>query len=152
MECADESSLFFEFSGDDHSTSLSPQPIDLLQLVGVHPWSDLLFVLVVVVGFCRLRKQGVGEDDHIFVVPLALVVIRPSGEGVCSSVGLPCYVVYLDGVVSKFDYFSRYPTTDLLWVSPVLQVEVIRIYLDLVGGSRKQRSRVSEGFYDRQEF
>jgi hypothetical protein len=50
MECADELSLPLESCSDDCSISLSPQSIDFLQLMGVYPGRDLLFVLVVLAG------------------------------------------------------------------------------------------------------
>jgi hypothetical protein len=50
MEHANELSLPLESCSDDYSISLSPQAIDFLQLVGIHPGYDLLFILIIIVG------------------------------------------------------------------------------------------------------
>jgi hypothetical protein len=61
-------------------------------------------------------------------------------------------VVYFDGIVGEFNYFSGHLAADFLWVSPVLQVEVIRVDLDFVGRSSGQGSQVSERLDNCQEF
>jgi hypothetical protein len=88
--------------------------------VGIYPGRDLLLVLVVIAGIRRSCKQGVGEDNYIFIVFLSLVVIRPPGECIRTSISLSCHVVYFDGIVGEFDYLPRYSTTNLLGVPPML--------------------------------
>ena len=49
-------------------------------------------------------------------------------------------------IVSKFKDFPGYPSTNLLGVPPILEVHMVREYLDLVWRPGEEGSPVAKGF------
>jgi hypothetical protein len=77
------------------------------------------------------------EDDHIRIVSFALVIAWSLGQHICSPIGTTLQMVNLDVIVCKFQYFPCYSPTDLLGVSPVLQIEVVQEHLNFMQRASK---------------
>ena len=85
------------------------------------------------------------KNSYCLVVILTLMVVWSSGQSICACVFLALNVMNLIIVFREFKYFPSDMAIYVLWGLPVLQVFVIGVDLNLVGGMCKQPPPVPEG-------
>ena len=74
------------------------------------------------------------EDSYGLVVVFTLMVVQLSGQGISMCIFLAFNIMNLIVVLGKFEYFPSDTTVDVLWGFPVLEVLVVRVDLNFVGG------------------
>ena len=98
-----------------------------------HTWFQYFFILVQLLrGKCSY-EQFVGEYCDVLVVSDSMIVVWPSGEGVCTAVVLSGSVLQLDIVFFKLKYLSCNTSANLLRLSPVREISVVGVDYDFVG-------------------
>src|ERR1700761_4534067 len=137
----------FEVVGNYLPAVFVPCSLDLLEFVGVYPgfknffilpidWVSLLhifywnesrwFLFFDPLHVRRAYEQVVWEDCNVFVIIFPLIIVWTTRQRVCASIGRSFDMVNFDVVFGELEYFPCDAMTYLLWVSPILQIHVVR--------------------------
>ena len=120
-------------SGYNKLVIFPPCSTYLFEFVGIYPWFQCFFVLIQFLRSKGLYEQLVREYCDVLVVGGSLIVVWSSGEGICTAIVFPRYVLQLDVIFFKFKYLSCNTSANLLWLSPVCEIGVVGVDYDFVG-------------------
>jgi hypothetical protein len=89
--CLDEFPSPIYISCDNDLVSLVPCAIETLELMWIDPRLETCFILLMLMGDCHdgLCKHMIRQYCDIGVVLCALIVVWPSRQCICSTIGFP---------------------------------------------------------------